>query len=584
MKTPARYIWLSAIIFSFSFAGYAQSKNIDSLKKVLFVQTPDSNKVKTLIKISEYYVFFSPVTAVDYGKRALALSEELSFDPGIFWSIVVINKALYILGNYALELEYAFKAYPIGLRLHDPQAFGWANGMMGDCYFNLGEYSTALAYYRKIIRVAEKERRINDLPLLYSSLVPVFINLQKHDSALIYAQKGHDLIKQSPLLNSGNSDSDYAKSLAHRFLGDAHAGKHNYDSSLFYYRLSLPFYENIEMETNKIDVYNGIAMVYKEKSRLDSATWYAQRALSAKAAKTYPVGFLRSASTLAEIYDLQHKPESTLKYLRIAFSVKDSLFNRNKTVEVQNIFLKEDEKKRAVREAKTTLQRRYSMYMLVAALVISFIIAGNIIRTRRVKQFQKMRNRIADDLHDDIGSTLSSIGIMSELAKAKSSGASALLASIVESTIAIQENMSDIVWAVNPKNDRFENVLLRMSLYASEILNARDMELEFSSDTSLSTVRISMEQRKNFYLFFKEAINNAAKYSEAKTVCVCIAQKRHHIEMSIKDDGKGFDARKIYSGNGMSTLQKRGSELAADFKIDSFPNEGTLVMLKFKIN
>ncbi|MDB5154138.1 MAG: hypothetical protein JWR54_2889 [Mucilaginibacter sp.] len=583
MKTPVRYIFLPAMLLMFSFGARAQNKYIDSLKKVLPIQKADSNKVKTLINLSESYKFFAPDSALAYGKRGLSISEKLNFDWGIFWSIVAINKALYLLGNYALELDYAFKAYPLGTKLNDPQAFGWSNGMMGDCYSNLGEYSTALSYYRKILRAAEKPKRSDDLPFLYSALVPVFINLHQNDSALIYAKKGYELLKQNPSLNKGDYDSKYAKSFLFRYLGEAYAGKADYDSSLFYYRLSLSFYESIGMASLKIDVYIDMAMAYKEKNRLDSATLYAKKALTEKMIKAYPVALLKAANTLTAIYELQKRPDSTLKYLRIAFSVKDSLFNRGKTVAIQNVFLKEEEKKRAVREAETTLQNRYRTYLLVALLAISFIIAGVIIRNRRIKLLQNIRNSIADDLHDDIGSTLSSICIMSELAKAKSPEALSLLASIEESTNTIQENMSDIVWAVNPQNDRFKNVLQRMKQFASEILDAKNIELDFTSDASLSELKITMGQRKNLYLFFKEAINNAAKYSEAKKVFVSISQRDRQVEMNIVDDGKGFDTANIFGGNGMSTLKKRGAELCADFKIQSLLKEGTVVKLKFKI-
>ena len=172
---------------------------------------------------------------------------------------------------------------------------------------------------------------------------------------------------------------------------------------------------------------------------------------------------------------------------------------------------------------------------------------------------------------------------MSELAKQKSPEASPLLTSIGESTSTIQENMSDIVWAINPKNDRFENVLQRMSQFASEILDAKNIELDFKTDTSLASSKLTMEQRKNFYLFFKEAINNAAKYADARKVSVCIAQKDHHVEMNISDDGKGFDTDEIFTGNGMSSLKKRAAELNGEFKITSQINEGTAVQLKFKI-
>ena len=196
---------------------------------------------------------------------------------------------------------------------------------------------------------------------------------------------------------------------------------------------------------------------------------------------------------------------------------------------------------------------------------------------------QSMRNSIADDLHDDIGSTLSSIAIMSELAKEKSPEALTLLESIGESTLSLQENMSDIVWAINPRNDRFENVLQRMNQFASEILDAKNIELDFTNDESVHATRLTMGQRKNFYLFFKEVINNAAKYSDAKKIFVSITKKDQHLEMNIRDNGKGFDTSKIFNGNGMNTLKKRGAELSAYFNIQSIMNEGTAVKLKFRI-
>ena len=106
--------------------------------------------------------------------------------------------------------------------------------------------------------------------------------------------------------------------------------------------------------------------------------------------------------------------------------------------------------------------------------------------------------------------------------------------------------MSDIVWMIKSGNDSFENVLQRMSQFAFEILEAKNIELDFANTESLPALKLTMEQRKNFYLFFKEAINNAAKYSEAEKVSVCIAQKDHTVEMSISDDGRGFDTSKIF--------------------------------------
>ena len=423
----------------------------------------------------------------------------------------------------------------------------------------------------------------DERPAIYANSSQIFAGAQQYDSALIYAKKSYQLLKLNPSFNEGKYFGSLFKSDIFSLLGDAFAGMHRYDSALYYYRTSIPFSDNIEMDLNKVNAYNGIAKIFKETNEPDSAIWYAKKILTEKITSTYPQGFLKAANLLAAMYELQKNADSSLKYLHIAINVKDSLFNREKINAFQNVIFKDQEKQRDIEAAKQKLQRQYLTYFLIALLIIAIIITGVVIRNKRIKQLQNMRNSIADDLHDDIGSALSSINIMSELAKQKSPEASTLLTSIGESTTAMQENMSDIVWMLKSGNDRFENVLQRMNLFASEILEAKNIELDFASIESLPALKLTMEQRKNFYLFFKEAINNAAKYSDAKKVEVCIAQKDHSVEMNISDNGKGFDTAKLLNGNGMSSLKKRAAELNGDFKITSCINKGTDVQLKFKI-
>lgn len=91
-----------------------------------------------------------------------------------------------------------------------------------------------------------------------------------------------------------------------------------------------------------------------------------------------------------------------------------------------------------------------------------------------------------------------------------------------------------------------------------------------------------MEQRKNFYLFFKEVINNAAKHSCAKSVVTRISLRSHHVEMLIIDDGVGFNTSDIYDGNGMSSFRKRAADLRGNFNMTSSNDSGTTVKLSFK--
>jgi ligand-binding sensor domain-containing protein len=204
-------------------------------------------------------------------------------------------------------------------------------------------------------------------------------------------------------------------------------------------------------------------------------------------------------------------------------------------------------------------------------------------RINQILKVQAIRNRIAADLHDDIGSTLSSISIMSELAKDNSTGSVSLLNAIGESASAIQENMSDLVWAVNPNNDRFKNIVERMNQFATEILEAKSIAFHFTCDEDIYDERLSMDQRKKVYLFFKEAINNAAKYSGAKCVDVHISSLNSQIILKIADNGHGFNLNEESHGNGLINFKRRADELGGRLSIHSAINEGTTIELSFKI-
>ncbi|HYV91621.1 MAG TPA: two-component regulator propeller domain-containing protein [Chitinophagales bacterium] len=224
--------------------------------------------------------------------------------------------------------------------------------------------------------------------------------------------------------------------------------------------------------------------------------------------------------------------------------------------------------------------------MLIFLLIISAIIYISYrIRLQRILFSQTIRNKIAGDLHDEIGSTLSSIAIYSELAneevKEKSEKASSLLGSINENARTTVESMSDIVWAINPKNDRFENILQRMRTFASGILEARNIDLRFEAPSSLYELKLPMENRKNLYLIFKEAVNNVAKYSGCKNCTIRLRQEGKMLNMEIADDGHGFDMNDYPAGNGLLNMKKRGEEMNGKFRIQSAIGKGTTINLSF---
>ncbi len=215
-------------------------------------------------------------------------------------------------------------------------------------------------------------------------------------------------------------------------------------------------------------------------------------------------------------------------------------------------------------------------------------------RLSQVIKLQAVRNRIASDLHDEIGSTLSSISLSSMLIQGKLNGSNAeaekLLQQVSSNTDSMMEALSDIVWAINTRNDRFDNVVNRMRAFAIEILEPFNINIWFNVSEDVLNIPLDMQQRKNVYLIFKEAVNNIAKYAGCKNVYINIDRQHNKtFVLYIKDDGKGFEEAtlnneaKSLSGNGIRNIKKRAAELAGEVTIHSVPAEGTILNLKFTI-
>jgi signal transduction histidine kinase/ligand-binding sensor domain-containing protein len=196
----------------------------------------------------------------------------------------------------------------------------------------------------------------------------------------------------------------------------------------------------------------------------------------------------------------------------------------------------------------------------------------------------QIRSKVARDLHDDMGSTLSSIKIMSNIALQKNEPVLALnyLKTIRQNATAMQESMSDMVWAINPENDNLEQVIIRMKEFSAEILEPLNIQYAFYEDGDFTHIKLDLNTRKDFYLIFKEAINNAAKYSLCTAVMIHLHHNGTGIDLSIEDNGKGFDTAVPPSGNGLRNMKYRAQAIAASLSIESAIGKGTLVKVEIQ--
>jgi ligand-binding sensor domain-containing protein/two-component sensor histidine kinase len=227
--------------------------------------------------------------------------------------------------------------------------------------------------------------------------------------------------------------------------------------------------------------------------------------------------------------------------------------------------------------------------VLMASFVAGLVYLVHRIKVNRLLDMEKVRRRIARDLHDDMGSTLSTINILSEMAKMKVSSDTGktkeYIDKISDNSSRMMEAMDDIVWSINPMNDSMQKVAARMREFATGVFEAKNIEYSFKVDEAVHDVKLDMEARRDLFLLFKEAVNNLAKYSKSKWAEVDIRVVKSSLIMTIKDEGIGFNNNaEVDGGNGLVNMKKRAQSLRGKLEIRSEVNKGTVITLDAPVN
>jgi signal transduction histidine kinase len=223
---------------------------------------------------------------------------------------------------------------------------------------------------------------------------------------------------------------------------------------------------------------------------------------------------------------------------------------------------------RASRERKNQAQTQQQLITLLQE---------NLLQQNKLLQ---IRDEIARDLHDEVGATLTGIATSAKVVQKKIDSQQPELKAVLgqmknDSEEAIH-TIRDTIWALNPDNDAPEKLLEKMKTVGFKLLMPHDIVFIFENEVSVSQLpAFSMEQRRNLYLVYKEALHNVAKHSEATHVQVRIFQQDGTLHIRISDDGKGFDSQQIQEGNGLKNFQKRAEE--GGFEVNVSSRKGTIV-------
>lgn len=228
----------------------------------------------------------------------------------------------------------------------------------------------------------------------------------------------------------------------------------------------------------------------------------------------------------------------------------------------------------------------------VAALLAGALGIVYRLRVARLVALERVRTRIAADLHDDLGSSLSRISILSEVARRQIAGpaeASSTLETIGASARELAEMASDIVWAIDPQRDDLASWVARLRRFGEDLFDPQGVAFAVIAPPDAAAIRLSAAARRDLFLLAKEALNNAAKYAGARRVEVSTARRGGRLEVRIEDDGSGIasdaDQRAAArgGGHGLRTMRERAARLGGELALDRPPGGGTRISLSFPL-
>ncbi len=227
------------------------------------------------------------------------------------------------------------------------------------------------------------------------------------------------------------------------------------------------------------------------------------------------------------------------------------------------------------------LWQRWWFLVLVLVFIAGLVYLIYSYRLKRLLELERVRTRIATDLHDDIGANLTRILLVSEVAKQKAeNGNGQLLNSIADIARESVASMNDIVWAISPEHDSLLDLTRRMRQHAEEVFALRDIDLEFNAPTD-SDVQLNVSTRRDVLLIFKEAINNIAKHSECSKVGIAFSFEHSVLKLHIKDNGKGFSPDVETDGQGLRSMSRRADALGGKLTITA--DHGTNVEFELRV-
>ena len=606
--------------------GFSQQSEIDSLTLLLRKSKEDTNKVHLYWDAGASIIYQAPQEAIPYFKNGTALASRLGFAAGMEKCQNATSFSFSLNAQYDSALIYINYAITNAVKVGNPKRLALAYLNRADVHTNLQNFSAALKDCDTAMVYAEKTGNKDGLGRIYGIISDIYEALKQFPQALVNIDKSLSYFKAS-----GNRRMEammYADK-ANLYVQTSESGK-----AIPLYQIATPIADSLNDIENLSAYYSGLAQAYLEIKQFEASMAEAKNALKFSkqtgnlrqqgliyiiisrieivkknyteaiiaGEKAYSIltrekDLLReksAAASLAESYQKNGNLPKAFEYLKISAALNDSLLRKqfaNETAGLQSNFeLKQKNKEIELLNKEKELEKQNQRLLQAGTLSIVFMAFAGIaffINRNKMKQRMKeleMRNQIAADLHDEVGSSLSSIHLLSQMAAQPGNEAShqQILEKMTTNSKETMDKMGDIVWMIKPGDQESGTLKQRIETFAYEMAGAKNIALVLQIE-DIQHLKLSMENKKHIYLIFKEAINNTVKYSGTEKIVVTTVLKHKKFFLDIKDFGKGFDVKQIQKGNGLDNMQNRASAIGGQLNIHSDIENGTTIQLQIPV-
>ncbi len=514
----------------------------------------------------------------------------------------VANEEEY-LSDFQSATSYYLKALKLSVSLHKERMQRLINNNLSSVFISLKDYKTAYHYSEKAFYLAKEA---NDTTVMGDCLINMGvseIHQQKYQQALHHFDEAERIGYEEPDM-SLVADALSDKGLVYYDLHQLPASEKQYLQQ-----------ENIavkyDMPYEQLYALFELAVVKKEKGDWVTAEKYALRAIA--------IGErLNTNDELTEMYDTMAVIKTKLgKFLEaIAYknkfeAMKDTLMNAQIQTNIHHLELQyrsaQKDKEIAqqalkIESTNSALQRKNTLIWVILAgliaLITILVLSFHSYRHRQKLNQQQLltlqkehevntlkakmqaredeRDRIGREMHDDIGSALTTILYNSEeLKNNEAEKNSKALKNITDTATSIMDKMNEIIWSMNRDYDTVDDLIAYTRLHTVEFLQNHDLQYEFEIPAEIPPARLTGEQRRNIYLVVKEALHNVVKHACASKVCISF-RLNGHLSIRIHDNGKGVNEETTRRfGNGLKNMRQRMESIGGNFRIMN--NDGTTI-------